>query len=136
MARFLGLGELFEGRHFDREVIILCVRWYLRFKLSFRDLTLHRRHNKVRQIICGQPSLQIRQQQKRLVPIEWHKVRYATSLAINHPVGYPPIRQAASAFQFRRRKALCKTIVCWGKHPARLRLTVLTAHMLREVYSL
>jgi hypothetical protein len=26
--------ELFEGRHFDREVIILCVRWYLRFKLS------------------------------------------------------------------------------------------------------
>jgi len=29
---------LFEGRHFDREIIILCVRWYLRFKLSFRDL--------------------------------------------------------------------------------------------------
>lgn len=33
-----GLAELFEGRHFDREVIVLCVRWYLRFKLSFRDL--------------------------------------------------------------------------------------------------
>src|ERR1019366_5428283 len=33
-----GLDELFEGRHFDREIIILCVRWYLRFKLSFRDL--------------------------------------------------------------------------------------------------
>jgi transposase-like protein len=30
--------ELFLGRHFDREVIILCVRWYLRYKLSFRDL--------------------------------------------------------------------------------------------------
>jgi transposase-like protein len=30
--------ELFRGRHFDREVIILCVRWYLRYKLSFRDL--------------------------------------------------------------------------------------------------
>jgi len=30
--------ELFGGRHFDREVIILCVRWYLRFKLSLRDL--------------------------------------------------------------------------------------------------
>jgi transposase-like protein len=29
---------LFAGRHFDREVIILCVRWYLRYKLSFRDL--------------------------------------------------------------------------------------------------
>ena len=30
--------ELFAGRHFDREVIVLCVRWYLRYKLSFRDL--------------------------------------------------------------------------------------------------
>jgi transposase-like protein len=38
MVRFLGLDELFEGRHFDREIIVLCVRWYLRFKLSFRDL--------------------------------------------------------------------------------------------------
>jgi transposase-like protein len=38
MARLLGLEELFEGRHFDREIIVLCVRWYLRFKLSFRDL--------------------------------------------------------------------------------------------------
>jgi transposase-like protein len=38
MAAFLGLDELFDGRHFDREIIILCVRWYLRFKLSFRDL--------------------------------------------------------------------------------------------------
>jgi transposase-like protein len=26
------------GSHFDREVIVLCVRWYLRFKLSSRDL--------------------------------------------------------------------------------------------------
>ena len=38
MAQFLSLDELFEGRHFDREIIVLCVRWYLRFKLSFRDL--------------------------------------------------------------------------------------------------
>jgi transposase-like protein len=30
--------DLFEGRHFDRDVIILCVRWYLRVKLSLRDL--------------------------------------------------------------------------------------------------
>jgi transposase-like protein len=34
----MGVEQLFEGRHFDREVIILCVRWYLRFKLSLRDL--------------------------------------------------------------------------------------------------
>src|SRR6202040_2767507 len=35
----LKIGEkLFKGLHFDREVIILCVRWYLRFKVSLRDL--------------------------------------------------------------------------------------------------
>jgi len=38
MAGFPGLDELFEGRHFDREIIVLCVRWYLRFKHSLRDL--------------------------------------------------------------------------------------------------
>ena len=38
MARFLSLDEIFEGHHFDGEIIVLCVRWYLRFKLSFRPL--------------------------------------------------------------------------------------------------
>jgi transposase-like protein len=38
MAGFPSLDELFKGRHFDQEVIVLCVRWYLRFKLSYRDL--------------------------------------------------------------------------------------------------
>jgi transposase-like protein len=38
MGELKAIPELFEGRHFDREVIILCVRWYLRFKLSLRDL--------------------------------------------------------------------------------------------------
>ena len=38
MGKLSSLEELFSGRHFDREVIILCVRWYLRYKLSFRDL--------------------------------------------------------------------------------------------------
>jgi len=28
----------FKGRHFEQEIIILCVRWYLRYKLSYRDL--------------------------------------------------------------------------------------------------
>jgi transposase-like protein len=32
------MDELFKGRHFDREIIVLCVRWNLRYKLSFRDL--------------------------------------------------------------------------------------------------
>ena len=30
--------QCFAGRHFDREVILLCVRWHLRYKLSLRDL--------------------------------------------------------------------------------------------------
>src|SRR6266850_2114665 len=34
MDNLKAVAELFAGRHFDREVIILCVRWYLRFKLS------------------------------------------------------------------------------------------------------
>src|SRR6202035_1553794 len=38
MGKLMGVEQLFEGRHFDREVIILFVRWYLRFKLSLRDL--------------------------------------------------------------------------------------------------
>jgi transposase, IS6 family len=29
---------LFRGRHFRDEIIALCVRWYLRYPLSYRDL--------------------------------------------------------------------------------------------------
>ncbi len=29
---------LFKGRHFESAIIVLCVRWYLRFGLSFRNL--------------------------------------------------------------------------------------------------
>ena len=38
MARFIPVEESFKGRHFDREIVVLCVRWYLSFKLSYRDL--------------------------------------------------------------------------------------------------
>jgi hypothetical protein len=37
-GRLRNIEELFAGRHFDREVILLSVRWYLRYKPSFRDL--------------------------------------------------------------------------------------------------
>jgi hypothetical protein len=33
----LSMDDLFKGRQFDREIIVLCVRWYLWFKHSFRD---------------------------------------------------------------------------------------------------
>jgi putative transposase len=38
MAKLKSMEELFKGRRFEREIIILCVRWYLRYKLSYRDL--------------------------------------------------------------------------------------------------
>src|ERR1700694_3514462 len=38
MSKLISMKDLFRGRHFDRDVIILCVRWYLRYKLSSRDL--------------------------------------------------------------------------------------------------
>lgn len=30
--------KLFKGRHFDPSIITLCVRWYITYKLSYRDL--------------------------------------------------------------------------------------------------
>jgi transposase-like protein len=38
MPKLVPVEELFKGRHFDQEIIVLCVRWYLSYKLSFRDL--------------------------------------------------------------------------------------------------
>ena len=32
MAGLPGVDELFEGRYFDGEIIVLCLRWYLRSK--------------------------------------------------------------------------------------------------------
>jgi putative transposase len=29
---------MFKGLHFPRPVVLTCVRWYLRFKLSYRDI--------------------------------------------------------------------------------------------------
>ena len=29
---------LFRGRHFEDMIILLCVRWYLRYSLTYRDL--------------------------------------------------------------------------------------------------
>jgi transposase-like protein len=38
MRGLVAVEELFKGRHFDQEVVVLNVRWYLSFKLSYRDL--------------------------------------------------------------------------------------------------
>jgi transposase-like protein len=28
----------FRWRHFQPEIILLCIRWYLRYSISYRDL--------------------------------------------------------------------------------------------------
>jgi hypothetical protein len=74
-------GSVFKSRHFDRSVILLCVRWYLAYNLSLRNLeemmaergisvdhaTVHR------WVICYAPELLKRfNQQKRAVTAKWH----------------------------------------------------------------
>ena len=31
-------AALFRGRHFEDVIIMLCLRWYLRYSFSYRDL--------------------------------------------------------------------------------------------------
>jgi transposase-like protein len=40
MQRFVPMEDLFKGRHFDGQIIILCVAWYTSFTLSLRDLVI------------------------------------------------------------------------------------------------
>jgi len=37
-ATFMSQPKLFKYRHFEPEIILLCMRWYLRYSLSYRDL--------------------------------------------------------------------------------------------------
>jgi putative transposase len=34
----VGENAVFKGRQFDKSVILLCVRWYLAYNLSLRNL--------------------------------------------------------------------------------------------------
>lgn len=50
---------MFKGRHFDQSVILLCVRWYLAYGLSLRNL---------KEMMAERPE--IPQQASRLLPCE------------------------------------------------------------------
>lgn len=43
---------------------------------------LYRRNHKMRQIILRQPRPQVRRQKKRLISVEWYKIRH--KLILNH----------------------------------------------------
>ena len=38
MTKPLERDAIYLKRHFDAEIIVLCVRWYVTYKLSYRDL--------------------------------------------------------------------------------------------------
>jgi transposase-like protein len=72
---------MFKGRHFDRSVILLCVRWYLSYGLSLRDLEeimaergLSVDHSTVhRWVVRFTPQLLERfNRRKRIVTGKWH----------------------------------------------------------------
>ena len=46
----LNVDDLFKGRHFDREIIVLCVRWYLRYKLYQAS------HRAAKEALCEHPE--------------------------------------------------------------------------------
>jgi hypothetical protein len=48
MAKLPRAEKLFEGRRFDREIIVLCVRPCLRFKLRAWDEIAESRHERIR----------------------------------------------------------------------------------------
>jgi putative transposase len=72
---------MFKGRHFDKSVILLCVRWYLAYNLSLRNLKemmaergIDLDHSTVhRWIICFSPKLLERfNRKKRQVTRKWN----------------------------------------------------------------
>ncbi|WP_353646083.1 IS6 family transposase [Mesorhizobium sp. WSM2239] len=72
---------MFKGRHFDGSVILLCVRWYLTYNLSLRDLEemmaergLNIDHSTVhRWVVRFSPQLLERfNRRKRTVTGKWH----------------------------------------------------------------
>ncbi|NLS07707.1 IS6 family transposase [Rhizobium sp. P32RR-XVIII] len=72
---------MFKGRHFDRSVILLCVRWYLAYNLSLRDLEemmiergLSVDHSTIHRWIIHFAPLLLEQfnQRKRAVSGKWH----------------------------------------------------------------
>ncbi|KAB2950641.1 MAG: IS6 family transposase [Rhizobiaceae bacterium] len=72
---------MFKGRHFDQSVILLCVRWYLAYNLSLRDLEemmaergLSIAHSTVhRWVVRFAPQLLERfNRRKRAVRGKWH----------------------------------------------------------------
>lgn len=72
---------MFKGRHFDRSMILLCVRWYLAYGLSLRDLKemmaergISIDHSTIHRWVVHFSPLLLKQfnRRKRSVGSKWH----------------------------------------------------------------
>lgn len=72
---------MFNGRHFDRSVILLCVRWYLAYNLSLRDLEemmaegdIHVDHSTIHRWVVHFSPLLLEHFNRRKRPVtgKWH----------------------------------------------------------------
>jgi transposase-like protein len=77
MSTLISVANLFKGRQFDREIIVLCVRWYLSYKLSSWDLVEMMAE---RGILLAHTTI-LRWVQRYVPEFEKRWSRYARSLA-------------------------------------------------------
>jgi hypothetical protein len=90
MSEQNSIEDLFRGRHFDREVIILCVRWYLRYKLSFRDLVEMMPGRGISGSILKVSSAMLRQSRPFLLMATWFSIRQREIRGIDAKLNYRP----------------------------------------------
>jgi transposase-like protein len=102
-------GSVFKGRHFDRSVILLCVRWYLAYNLSLRDLeemmaergitvdhaTIHRWTVHFAPLLLEQFN-----QRKRAVTGRWHIDETYVKIRGQWRYLYPPIDSSGDTVEF------------------------------------
>ena len=100
MHRFVSIEDLFKGRHFDRQIIVLSVSWYTSFKLSLRDLVIMMAERGI-----SLTHTTILRWVQRLCRLASAHAR--TSMArsrVDHDAGVGPVATAA-AFTWLRRSA-------------------------------
>jgi hypothetical protein len=79
MQSFNPIEDLFKGRHFDRQIIILCVSWYTSFKLSLRDLVIMMADRGIGVTHTTIPSSRL-----RLLPKRSNRLRRACDTAVRY----------------------------------------------------
>src|SRR5213082_2344966 len=101
----------FKWRHFEAEIILLCVRWYLRYSLSYRDLEemmlergLQVDHTTIyRWVQCYAPELEKRCSPQRIQFLKRVRLKSRWPSQLLRPIP-PPLRQLpASSMSIRMR---------------------------------